>query len=116
MEITKKDLLAKYGITMDELNCEIGPGDIAVVAGLFDGVESPYFEIMDLEESEKVDIQRKAENSTQLGAIQCLSSWRDSHPDQATFGGLLEIFLEMQKFSIADRLCKYFTTKGKQIV
>ena len=102
--------MGNYGMTDNQLDCEIEERDIACLAEHFDSVEL-YLGVFELSNAEQTDVKNAAVSSTQTAMIRCLSLWRRHNPSTATLRALLEILLRLRKVEIASKFCSYYRLK-----
>ena len=106
--MTLKNLIDKYSMNSDQLDCEIEDRDIIILAGYFDNVEY-YLDVLGLAPAERNDVKRKlAVDGTQIAMRDCLSLWRQHNPSTATVRALVKILLSLKKEEIASKVCMYY--------
>ena len=110
--VSLKQLIEKYGMSSDQLDCEIEDEDMIILANHFDDVEY-YLSILGLSAAEQADVRNKATKGTQIAMNHCLLLWKQHTPSTATLRTLLEILLSMKKGEIASKLCKYYYPTNK---
>ena len=102
-----------YGMTSDQLDCEIEEEDMIILASYFDNVEF-YLNVLGLTSAEQTDTRSKASsNGTQIAMNYCLLLWRRHNPSTATLRTLLYILLSLRKEEIASKVCNYYYPKHK---
>ena len=108
--MTLEKLVEMYGISSDELDCEIPETEMILLAGYFDDVKY-YLSALGLTLTEQTDVTKESYNDgTQLAMNHCLLLWRKHDPSSATLRTLLEILLILNKENIALNVCNYIVT------
>ncbi len=102
--VTLQAIMKRHSLTDEQLNCEIGDGDIPYLAMHFDGV-SPYCHVMELSAAEQADLNELYhKNGTQVAMTDCLILWKRREPSTSTYGALLCILLRLGKGDIAHKV------------
>ena len=111
--LTMEKLTEMYGMSSDQLDCEIEKEDMIILASYFDNVEF-YLDKLRLTAAEQADVKfKKVTEGTQIAMSHCLSLWKRHNPSTATLITLLEILLSLRKEEIASKLCNYYYPKHK---
>ena len=98
-----------------QLNCEIGCGDIPLLAKYFDNIEL-YPKLMNLNPAEEQDVVNTLHaNGSQVAMIKCLSLWKGHDSFNATYVALLEILLRLEKGEIANNICLHLAAKNGRL-
>ncbi len=108
-------LMDRHCLTKNQLNCEIGDDDIALLAQHFDKIEL-YSNLMNLTSAEKDDVVNASSlKGNQVAMIKCLSLWKGRDSFKATYAALLEMLLRLEKGEIANNVCRYLAEKNGEI-
>ena len=107
-----KELMEKYSISDDQLDCEIEDKDIIILADYFDEAEY-YLSNFGLSPAEQADVRSKTTKGNRIAMNHCLLLWKQHNPSTATLRTLLEILLRLKKEEIAFRVCKYYCPTQK---
>ena len=111
--LTVEKLTEMYGMTSDQLDCEIEEEDMIILAGYFDNIEF-YLDKLRLTAAEQADVKfKKVTEGSQIAMNYCLSLWKRHNPSTATLKKLLEILLSLRKEEIASKVCNYYYPKHK---
>ncbi|XP_064398622.1 uncharacterized protein LOC135345186 isoform X4 [Halichondria panicea] len=111
-EVTLQEIVKRNHLTDVQLNCEIGHGDIPLLAKYFDKIEL-YPKLMNLTPAEEQDVVNTLHaRGSQVAMIKCLSLWKGHDLFKAKYTALLEVLLRLEKGEIANNVCLYLAAKN----
>ena len=108
--ITFEELIARVGISADELHKPCSDGHITSIS-LFLANWQTVAPLLGLTETDEEDIEEEGKN-TQDKRYKTLQRWKAKNSFKATYQVLVDVFLKLSRADLAEKVCRLLVDKG----
>ena len=108
--ITFEELVAKVGISADELNKQCSDEHIASISLFLDNwhIIAPHLGLTETDREDVEDVEKK----TQEKRHKTLWKWKARNSFKATYRVLVDVFLKLSRDDLAEKVCKLLVGEG----